>query len=254
MRTLTRSLLVAASIALLGSTLKAQESEVPLKEEEWPHHGVFGTFDRAALQRGFQVYQNVCQSCHGLELLSFRNLGDLGYNEDEVSAIAEQYQVAGTPNESGDVEDRPAAASDKLPPPYPNKQAAAAANGGKAPPDLTLMIKAREGNEDYTYSLLTGYEDPPEGVEVPDGGYYNRYYPGHVIAMPQPLQDDLVSYTDGTAATADQMAKDVTEFLAWTAEPKLEERKQMGLKVVLFLLVMTGLLVAYMRRVWSDVH
>lgn len=235
MRTLTLPLLAAAAIALLGSTAHAQEGEVALKEVEWPHHGVFGTYDRAALQRGFQVYQNVCQTCHSLELLSFRNLGALGYNEDEVKAIAAQYQVPST-NESGEAEERPAAAN------------------GKAPPDLTLMVKAREGNEDYVYSLLTGYEEAPEGVEVPDGGYYNSVYPGHVIAMPQPLQDDAVSYTDGTAATTDQMAKDVTEFLSWTAEPKLEDRKQMGLKVGIFLLVMTGLLVAYKRRVWSDIH
>lgn len=253
MTTFTRPLLALAIITLVAPAALAQE-HVVLKEAEWQHHGVFGTFDRASLQRGFQVYQTVCQACHGLKHLAFRNLGDLGYNEDEVKAIAAQYEVPAAPDDQGEVANRPAQPSDRIPWTYPNAKAAAAANGGKAPPDLTLMVKAREGNEDYIYSLLTGYEEPPAEVQVPDGGYYNRFYPGHVIAMPQPLQDDAVSYGDGTAASLDQMAKDVTQFLAWTAEPKLEERKQMGLKVGLFLLVMTGLLYAYKRRIWADVH
>lgn len=254
MRMSIHGFLTASALVVVASTAHAAEGEVALHEVDWSHAGVFGTFDRGEVQRGLQVYQNVCQSCHGLQYVAFRNLEALGYSEDQVKAIAEQYEVPAEPNEAGDVENRPAAANDHFPPIYPNEKAAAAANGGKAPPDLSLMTKAREGNEDYVYSLLIGYEEPPEGVEVPEGGYYNRYYPGNVIAMPQPLQPDLVSYSDGTTATVEQMSKDVTAFLAWAAEPKLEERKQMGLKVTLFLLVLTGLLYAYKRRIWSDVH
>lgn len=242
------------ALAQEGETALAHEAP-ELKEVEWSHDGVFGTFDRAAAQRGLQVYQNVCQTCHGMELVAFRNLADLGYNPDEVEAIAAQYQVTQPPDDQGEVAEGPAKASDYFPSPYPNDQAAAAANGGKAPPDLSLISKAREGGENYLYSLLTGYpETPPEGVEVPEGGYYNTYYPGNIIAMPAPLAPDVVTYEDGTTASVEQMAQDVSAFLAWTAEPKLEERKGMGLRVMLFLLVLTGLLYAYKRKVWRDVH
>jgi ubiquinol-cytochrome c reductase cytochrome c1 subunit len=256
MRVLMRSLLAAALLTGVtwSTSMAAEGGEAEHKESHWPHAGLFGTFDRAALQRGFQVYQNVCQACHSLKYLAFRNLEALGYSEDEVKAIAAQYQVQDGPNDSGEMFERPGRPSDHKPGPYQNLQEARAANGGALPPDLSLITKAREGHEDYLYSLLTGYVDPPEGVIVPEGMQYNLYYPGHMIAMPPPLQPDIVTYEDGTPATVEQTAHDVTQFLAWIAEPKLEERKQMGLKVMLFLIVITGLFVAYKRRIWADQH
>lgn len=253
LRFLPAACALALGAALLPSAVLAAEEEIQLKEMSWPTDGIFGSFDRAAVQRGFQVYREVCSSCHGLSYVSFRTLADLGYPEEQVKAIAAEYTVTGEPNDAGEIVERPAVPSDYIPSPYPNEQAAAAANGGKAPPDLSLIVKAREGSEDYVHSLLTGYTDPPEGFEVPEGGYYNAVYPGHVIAMPPPLSDDQVSYADGTPATLDQMTMDVTQFLSWTAEPKLEVRKQTGLKVVLFLVVLTGLTFALKRKVWADV-
>jgi ubiquinol-cytochrome c reductase cytochrome c1 subunit len=249
---------IAAAFALgLGllanSTTQAAEGGT-IHELDWPHDGLFGTFDRAALQRGLQVYQNVCQGCHGLEYLAFRNLAMIGYSEDDIRAIAAQYTVMDGPDDQGEMFERPARASDHLPSPYPNPQAARAANGGALPPDLSLIVKAREGHESYIYSVLTGYTDPPPEVQVPDGLYYNIAFPGHLIAMPPPLQPDVVTYTDGTAATVEQMASDLTQFLAFVAEPTLEDRKGTGLKVVLFLLVMTGLFLALKRKVWAEVH
>lgn len=220
----------------------------------WHHEGVFGTFDRGELQRGFQVYQNVCQGCHGLKYLAFRNLEALGYGEEEIKAIAAQYTVMDGPNDAGEMFERPARPSDHKPGPYQNEQEARAANGGALPPDLSLIVKAREGGEDHTYGVLVGYQDPPEGEEAREGLYYNPAFAGGWIAMPQPLLPDQVAYGDNTPATVEQMSRDVTTFLAWIAEPNLEERKQTGLKVVLFLLVVTGLFFAYKRRIWREVH
>ena len=252
-----RGLMIAvAGALLLGTAAPAARAaeEIELKQVNWPSHGMFGTFDRAALQRGFQIFQNVCQNCHHLKYLAFRNLEALGYNEAQIKTIAAGYQITDGPNDQGEMFQRAGRPSDFMPWTFPNEQAAAAANGGKAPPDLSLMVKAREGGQNYIYSVLTGYTDPPEGVQVPESSYYNQAYPGHNIAMPQPLQDDAVQYEDGTKATLDQEAKDVVQFLAWVAEPKLEQRKQMGLKAIIFLVVLTGLLYAYKRRVWADVH
>ena len=243
--------LLAGSVATAAS---AAEPAAQLRTMSWPQSGVFGAFDRAALQRGFQVYQNVCQGCHGIKYLAFRNLEALGYGEAEVRAIAAQYTVMDGPNEMGEMYERPARASDRQPSPYANEMEARASNGGALPPDLSLIVKSRAGHEDYLYSLLTGYVDPPAGMTVPDGMYYNLYYPGHLIAMPPPLFPDSVTYEDGTPATIEQMAYDLTQFLAWIGEPTLEERKRTGLKVMLFLIVMTGLFLAYKRRIWADVH
>ena len=246
---------LAGGLLLSGLASGAQAAEeIRLKEVNWPSHGLFGTFDRAALQRGFQIFQNVCQNCHSLKYMAFRNLEDLGYNESQVKAIAAGYQINDGPNDQGEMFQRAGRPSDYFPWTFPNEQAAAAANGGKAPPDLSLMVKAREGGENYIYSVLTGYTDPPPGIEIPENAHYNQAYPGHNIAMPQPLTDDAVQYDDGTKATLDQEAKDVVQFLTWVAEPKLEVRKQMGLKVLIFLVVLTGLLYAYKRRAWADVH
>ena len=252
-------LLRAAAVLLAGAAalppaVRAQEGhEVHLKELHWPTQGIFGSFDRAAVQRGFQVYREVCQACHSMKYLAFRNLEALGYAEDQVKAIAAEYTVVDGPDDTGEMIERPGIPSDRIPGPFPNEAAAAAANGGKAPPDLSLIVKAREGAQDYVHSILTGYEDPPPDFEVPEGGYYNAYFPGHVIAMSPPLSDDQVAYADGTAATVDQMSRDVTQFLAWVAEPKLEARKGAGLKVILFLVVLTGLTFALKRKIWADV-
>lgn len=252
MRKTMHRLAMLVALGMAGPALAA-ETPAPL-ERSWPHEGMFGSYDRAALQRGLQVYQNVCQACHSLQYVAFRNLEALGYSEDEVKAIAAQYTVTDGPDDQGDMFERPGRPSDHPPAPFPNAEAAAAANGGKAPPDLSLITKARADGANYLYSLLNGYEEAPADVEVPDGGYYNAYFPGHVIAMPPPLADEMVTYEDGTPATVEQMAADVTEFLAWAAEPKLEERKRAGLRVFLFLIVAAGLLYAYKRKIWADVH
>jgi ubiquinol-cytochrome c reductase cytochrome c1 subunit len=244
---------LGTSLLAFGAGANAAEGEVALKHRDWPTSGMFGSFDRAATQRGLQVYREVCAACHGLKYVAFRNLATLGYSEDDIKAIAAEATVTDGPNDEGEMFERPGQLFDRFPSPYPNEAAAAAANGGKAPPDLSLMAKARMGGPDYTYSILTGYEDPPADVEVPEGGYYNAYFPGHVIAMPPPLSDDQVTYADGTAATVSQMASDVSQFMVWAAEPKLEERKQTGLKVVLFLIVLVGLTFALKRKIWADV-
>ncbi len=233
---------------------RAEDEAPALLHRSWPEDGFFGTYDRAMQQRGFQVFQGVCQNCHSTHYLAFRTLEDLGYTEDQVKAIAAQYEITDGPNDQGDMFQRPGKPSDYREGPYANDQAARVANGGALPPDLSLIIKARPGGNDYVYSILNGFTDPPAGVKVPPGMYYNEYFPGHMIAMPPPLSEGVVTYEDGTKATVPQMAADVTVFLHWLAEPKLEERKQMGLKAMLFLVVMAGLLYAYKRRIWSDVH
>jgi ubiquinol-cytochrome c reductase cytochrome c1 subunit len=234
---------------------QAEEGGTPLKTQAWPHQGAFGTYDRAALQRGFQVYKQVCSTCHGLKLLAYRDLTDLGFSEAEVKAIAADATVHDGPNDNGDMFDRPGRPSDFFVKPFPNDQAARAANRGALPPDLSLIIKARKGHEDYVYSILTGYDQtPPADEKIATGMNYNPYYPGHQIAMPKMLNDDSVTYADGTKATADQEARDVVQFLAWAAEPKLEVRNRMGFKVVLFLLVFAGVIYGVKRKIWSKLH
>jgi ubiquinol-cytochrome c reductase cytochrome c1 subunit len=249
---------IAGAMAVFGllATLPSAEAAeaIVLPEQHWSFDGVFGTYDRAALQRGFQVYQGVCQACHGAHYLAFRNLEALGYSEDEVKAIAAEYTVMDGPDDQGEMFERPGRPSDRKPSPYPNDEAARAANGGALPPDLSLITKARAHGPDYLYALLTGYHEAPAEVTVPDGMNYNAFFPGHLIAMPPPLSDDIVEYEDGTSATVGQMAADVTQFLMWLAEPKLEERKQTGIKAVLFLVILAGLLYAYKRRIWADLH
>jgi ubiquinol-cytochrome c reductase cytochrome c1 subunit len=246
----------AALILTAGAwDASAQIAETPAPiEEAWSHDGLFGSFDRAAAQRGFQVYREVCSACHGLTFVAFRNLTDLGFSEEQVGALAGEYNVTDGPDDNGEMFERPARPADPIPPPYPNEQAARVANGGALPPELSLITKARAGGTDYIYSLMVGYEEPPADVEAQEGLYYNAYFPGHWIAMPPPLSDGLVSYADGTQATVPQMAADVATFLTWAGEPTLEQRKQIGLKVMLFLIVFTGLCYATMRKVWADAH
>ena len=224
------------------------------KEIKWNHSGPFGTFDRASMQRGLQVYREVCSGCHGLKYIAFRNLLEIGLNEDQAKAIAAEYTVMDGPNNEGDMFERAGKLSDYIPSPFDNEKAARASNNGALPPDLSLIVKARAGAENYIYSLLTGYTDAPSGVTVADGMNYNPYYPGHQIAMAPPLDDESVDYIDGTKNSRDQIAKDVVTFLAWAAEPTLEARKKMGVKVVLYLILLTIVLYLVKRRVWADVH
>ena len=249
----------AGSIFLFGLALgsidvdAAGNAPKPPKQE-WSFNGMFGTFDRAAAQRGFQVYQEVCAGCHSLRQIDFRHLIGIGYSEEQIKAFAAETEVTDGPNDEGEMLDRPGIPADPLPKPFPNDQAAAASNNGKMPPDLSLMNKARIGGADYVHGILTGYTEAPSGVEVPEGGNYNAYFPGHIIAMAAPLSDEGVEYQDGTKATVAQQAKDVVTFLAWTAEPEMEARKSMGLKVLLFLIVFTGLLYRVKKVIWKDVH
>lgn len=256
---MVKSLLARAGFALALSTAAvpaaiAAEGHIEIPHVEWSFDGVFGHFDQAQLQRGFQVYKEVCSACHSMNLVHYRNLSDLGYNEDEIKAIAAEYQVTDGPNDEGEMFERAALPSDHFKAPFPNVQAARAANGGAYPPDLSLLAKARAGGPDYIHAILTGYTDPPADVEMNSGMSYNKYFAGHQIAMPPPLAEGSVTYEDGTAATVDQMSLDVSAFLMWAAEPQLVHRKETGVKVILFLLVMTGLLYAAKRKIWADLH
>ena len=247
----------AAAILVLGGTVTARAAGGggEIKAHDWSFSGVFGTFDRGALQRGYQVYKEVCASCHSMNLLYYRNLTEIGLNEDQVKEIAAEYEVADGPDGEGEMFMRPAKPSDRFVAPFANEQAARASNNGANPPDLSLIVEARFDGPDYIYSLLTGYEDEaPEGVELGEGMNYNHAFPGNQIAMAPPLFEGAVEYADGTEATLEQMAEDVTTFLTWAAEPMLETRKRMGVKVILFLIVLSALLYAVKRKVWSDLH
>jgi ubiquinol-cytochrome c reductase cytochrome c1 subunit len=255
--------LALAAIAAFALSGPAQAAEAPpIPDQSWSFEGVMGTYDRAALQRGFQVYKEVCSSCHAMNLIHYRDLGPpgiggsggIGFNADEIKALASEVEVTDGPNDAGEMFQRPGRPADKLKAPFANDNAARAANNGALPPDLTLMTKARVGGADYVYALLTGYSDPPAGVTLMEGMNYNKVFPGHQIAMPQPLNPDQVSYADGTKATVEQMARDVTTFMAWAAEPELEARKRLGVKVILFLIILSGLLYIAKRKIWADVH
>jgi len=245
----------AAGVVLLAgvSAFAAGDAEAP-KSVDWPHGGPFGTYDRAALQRGYQVYAEVCAACHSLRLIAFRNLTEIGLSEAEAKAIAAEYDVEDGPDDEGEMFDRPAKLSDYFPSPFPNDNAARAGNNGALPPDLSLIAKARANGHNYLYSLLTGYQDAPDDFALGEGLHYNPWFPGKQLAMAQPLYEDSVEYADGTPATVEQMSKDVTTFMAWAAEPTMEARKRMGVKVLLFLIVFTGVLYAAKRKIWADVH
>ncbi|MFQ5533926.1 MAG: cytochrome c1 [Sphingomonadales bacterium] len=223
-------------------------------EQEWSHEGFTGRFDRGALQRGFQVYREVCSACHGLRFISFRNLRDLGFSEDEVKAIAADYEVEDGPDDEGEMFTREGRPSDHIPSPFPNEKAARASNNGAFPPDLSLIVKARPGGEDYIHALLTGFEEEqPDDFELAEGMTYNPYFANSQIAMMQPLYEDSVEYADGTPATVARMSHDVTTFLAWAAEPTLEARKSLGLKVMIYLVILAGLMYFVNKRVWRKI-
>lgn len=253
-KTLAAAGVVASALAAPLATPAMAAGEVEIAAQDWSFDGVFGTFDRAALQRGFQVYQNVCATCHALQHVAYRNLAQLGYSEDEIKAVAAEKQVTDGPNDEGEMFERPALPSDMFVSPFPNDAAARTANGGAMPPDLSLIVDARAGGADYLYGVLVGYTEAPDDVHVPDGMYYNTGFAGNQIAMPPPLFPDGVTYGDNTPATVAQQARDVTTFLAWASEPNLEERKRAGVMTILFLLVFTGLLYATKRKIWADVH
>jgi ubiquinol-cytochrome c reductase cytochrome c1 subunit len=255
---MSRIATVAAALLLVlgpaADLARAVEGALEPIGRSWPHAGLFGTFDRPAAQRGLQVYREVCSGCHSLDFIAFHNLAALGFSEDEVRALASEYTIIDGPDDEGEMFERPGQLTDRFPPPFPNEQAARAANGGALPLDLSLITKARADGTNYLYSLLLGYTEAPAGEEGPEGMYYNLYFPGHWIAMPPPLSEGQVAYADGTEATLEQMSNDVATFLTWAAEPTLEARKQTGLKVMLFLFVLTGLLYATKRKVWAQLY
>jgi ubiquinol-cytochrome c reductase cytochrome c1 subunit len=228
----------------------AGELELHPPQYPWSHSGAFNTFDHAAIRRGHQVYMQVCSACHSLNYIAYRNLVGVCYNETEAKALAAGVMVEDGPGEDGNMFKRPGKLSDYFQGPYPNEEAARASNGGALPPDLSLIIKARHGREDYVFSLLTGYREPPAGVEIRDGLHYNPYFPGQAIAMAPPLYDDQIQYDDGTPATLSQMAKDVVTFLTWAAEPELDDRKRMGFKSIILLTLVTAGLWYYKRHKW----
>lgn len=272
---------VAAAIALCSSVAMAAGGgedggtpHYPIKkphQTDWSFAGPFGKWDLGQLQRGFKIYQEVCAACHSIDLVAFRNLESLGFSDAQVKAIAAEYEVTDGPNADGEMFDRPAVASDRIPGPYENKEEAASANNGAAPPDFSLIAKARapergfptfvfdiftlyaENGPDYIYSLLTGYQDAPEGTEVPEGTHYNPYFiSGPALAMAQPLSEGIVSYDDGSPETVDQYSKDISAFLMWAAEPNLVERKALGFRVMIFLLLFAGLLYLTKKQVFRS--
>jgi ubiquinol-cytochrome c reductase cytochrome c1 subunit len=245
-------------ILLLAGTYDAKAAEkVELLKTDWSFKGLFGKFDRGSLQRGYQVYNEVCSSCHSMKYVSYRNLYEQGgpeFTEEQVKAIAANFEVTDGPNSEGEMFTRPAKLSDKFVMPFANVKAAQAANGGAYPPDMSVLAKARSGGVDYIYSVLLGYEDPPSGVILEDGVYYNKYMYGNNIKMSEPLSDGLVDYSDGTTASKEQMAKDVTTFLMWAAEPHLEARHKMGFKAILYLIILTILVYFSMKKIWSRIE
>ena len=240
-----------------NGSLYAAGDTAPLLKQYWSFNSFFGKFDRASLQRGYQVYTEVCASCHSMQYLSYRNLSEKGgpeFSEEQAKAIASNFEIIDGPNSDGEMFTRPAKLSDRFVMPYANVEEAKISNGGAYPPDMSVLLKARAGGADYIYSVILGYEDPPEGMTLDDGVYYNKYMYGNKIKMPPQLYEDLVTYADGTSATPEQMAKDITTFLAWTAEPKLEERHKFGFRAIAYLIILTILVYFSMKKIWSRIE
>jgi cytochrome c1 len=264
---------LAASLAATAMQTASAEDAPP--RQKWSFSGPFGIYDPAQLQRGFQIYREVCSTCHSIKLLAFRNLADPGgpaFTEAQAAAVASSFQVTDGPNDQGQMFQRPGTLADHFPPPFPNDQAARAALGGKLPPDMSVLAKARayewgfpqfvidafidyqEDGPDYIHAILNGYTDPPAGFALAPGTQYNKYFPTGALGMPKPLTDGQVQYTDGTPTTVDQYGRDVAAFLMWAAEPTLDARKRLGFQVMIFLVVLTGLLYFTKKKVWHDVH
>lgn len=236
-----------------GEKCPEAEKENAPPQQLWPHKGVFGVYDMASVQRGFQVYREVCSSCHSMKYLAYRDLGALGYTPEQVKAVAAAVTVSDGPNDEGQMFERPGRPSDSFKSPFPNDKAARFANNGALPPDMSLLVKAREHGEDYIAALLNGYTEAPSCVSMNPGMNWNKYFPTHQIAMPKPLSDGQVQFADGTPSNTQQEARDVAQFLAWVSEPHLNQRKEMGLKVLLFMLVFAGIMAAAKCRVWEGV-
>ena len=252
-RPVLRRVALAAVLASLPGLAAANGDSSP-PHQRWSFDGAFGTYDRASAQRGFQIYTQVCSACHPVKHLHFRDLAEIGYSEDEIKAFAAAVQVTDGPNDQGKMYQRPGRPSDPIPDPFPNDQAARAANNGALPPDQSLIVKAREGGPDYVYAILTGYTPTPAGFQLPSGMYYNKYFLGHQIAMPPPLAANSVTFADGTPATIPQMAHDIVTFLNWASEPELETRHRAGFAVFFFLIVTAGILYAVKRKTWARLH
>ncbi len=238
-----------------GSEAVLSTTALHPKQMKWNFDGVFGSLDRASAQRGFQVYKEICSSCHSLKLVAYRNLQEIGFSEDEVKQIAAEYSVSDGPNDDGEMFDRPALPSDRFVGPYANDNSARASNGGALPPDFSLITKARHDGPNYVYSLITGYSTAPEGFAMAEGKSYNPYFEGRQISMPAPISDDgQVDYNDGTYATKEQMAIDVVNFLQWAAEPEMERRNKMGIRTMIFLGSLLVVLLAAKKLVWKKVE
>jgi cytochrome c1 len=259
--------LLAALVALaapMGAALAEEppppshaHEEPSIARQSWSFNGVFGKYDRAQLQRGYQVYRDVCANCHSMRLLSYRNLGEQGgpqFSKEAVEILASKAQITDGPNEKGEMFQRPARPSDRFRSPFANEQLARLANSGALPPDLSVMAKARPAGPDYIHALLTGYREAPAGMQMTQGMHYNAAFPGHQIAMPPPLVDGVVAYTDGTKKTVENYAKDVSAYLMWAAEPKLEERHNLGARIMIFLAAFAVIMFLAKRAVWSRVH
>ncbi len=244
----------AAGLSMVALRTEAIAQETPMPNENWGFQHIFGAYDYGSLQRGFQIYSQVCSNCHSMQQLHYRDLSGIGLNADQVKAVAANVTVPQGTDDQGAPKDGPATPASQFKSPFANEKAARAANNGALPPDLSLIVNAREGGPNYIYGVLTGFGEAPAGFKVQDGMYYNKMYPGHQIGMPPPLQDGTVAYTDNTSSNLNQEAKDVITFLSWAANPEMVERKQIGVRVVLFLVFMTGLTYAVKRKVWSDVH
>jgi ubiquinol-cytochrome c reductase cytochrome c1 subunit len=252
--------LVTAAVAVLFIAAEPHE-DIHIPKEEWSFTGFFGKFDQPQVKRGFQVYHDVCSACHSMNLVSYRNLTQIGFTEDEVKEIAAGVQVPDGPNDAGEMFERAGKPSDAFKKPFPNEQAARAANNGALPPDLSLIARSRAGKgftgyegADYIHAILTGYKDAPADFKLGDGMNYNEYFHGHQIAMPQPLTDGAVTFADGAPNTLEDESRDVAAFLTWAGEPNLESRHLTGLKAVLFLVVFTLLFYAAKRKIWSRIH
>ena len=232
----------------------AESSTKSLPQHEWSFEGITGTFDRGALQRGYQVYSEVCSGCHSMKLLYYRDLIDIGFSEDQVKAIASEFTVIDGPNDEGEMFERDARPADRFVSPYLNDNEARANNNGAYPPDLSVITKAKKDGANYIYNLLLGYKDPPADMEVGEGMYYNIYMAGNQIAMPQPIYDESVDYADGTNNSAEQLAEDLVVFLTWAAEPELEVRKNLGIKVILFFIVLGFIIFLAKNHLWREVH
>jgi cytochrome c1 len=273
MRLLTTFGLAGALLTVAAGLASAAEEQRPAKDISYSFEGPFGVYDKGQLQRGYKVYKEVCAQCHSMNLIAFRNLGEpgaLGFTEEQVKALAASFPVQDGPDQEGNMFERPGLPSDRFPNPFANEEQARFANGGSLPPDLSLITKARAGwygtvnqflngigGPQYVYSVLTGYEQVPAELakEQPEGKHYNPYYAsGHWIGMTPPLENGKVKFDDGAPNTVDDMARDVSAFLAWAAEPKMEERKGMGFTVIIYLAVLTVLLFLVKQKIWAKIE